>query len=132
MSNTNEKTSYDPIPAGTYKVQMNRIEEKATKAGGIMLSAGFQVTDGDNKGRLIFHNFLVEHSSPKAMEVGLSQLDQYLASVGVRGGLEDLGFDRGAITEYTSIPLNVKVAIEEGTNGYSDRNKITSFKGIRK
>jgi hypothetical protein len=111
----NTKKTYEPIPAGGYVVKMNRLEEKPTKAGDTMLSASFQVVDGDFTNRLLFHNFIIEHSNPRVAEIGNDQL---------------LGYDRSRLGDYLNKMLKVKVKIEEGTNGYSDRNKITSFKGI--
>jgi hypothetical protein len=126
----NTKKTYEPIPAGGYVVKMNRLEEKPTKAGDTMLSASFQVVDGDFTNRLLFHNFIIEHSNPRVAEIGNDQLDNFLKSVGLEGGFEALGYDRSRLGDYLNKMLKVKVKIEEGTNGYSDRNKITSFKGI--
>jgi hypothetical protein len=108
---------------------MNRVEEKTIKSGnGTMLSAGFEVINGEEKGRLVFHNFITQHTNPKASEIGLEQLGKYLNAVGVDGGFEELGYDNGALQNYTELPFTATVKIQEGTNGYSDSNKITSFK----
>lgn len=121
------KKKFEPIPADSYLVRMNRVEEKATKAGtGVMLKTGFEVVNGEQKGRLVFHNFLIEHTNPKAAEIGLEQLDCYLKAVGVAGGFEELGYDRGSIENHTEIPFLATVKIEENAV-YGDSNKITKF-----
>lgn len=121
------KKRYEPIPEDTYLLRMNRIEEVQTKAGtGTMLKAGFEVVNGEQKGRLVFHNFLVEHTNPKAAEIGLEQLDRYLKAVGVKSGFEGLNFDRSILGEYTEIPFLGAVKIETN-HEYGDSNRIVKF-----
>jgi len=130
MSNeaTTEKNEYTPIPEGDYLLRMNRITEKAIKGGkGTLLSAGFEVIKGDHKGRLVFHNFIVDHTNPKAVEIGTDQLDKYLRAVGVEDGFEGLGFDRGSLEEYTELPFTGAVKIQEPNPGYKAQNKIVKF-----
>jgi hypothetical protein len=130
MSNTATQTTpgFEPVPEGTYLARMNRIEETATKNGkGVMLKVGFQIVNGDFKNRLIFHNFLVEHTNPAASEIGLEQVDRYLQAVGVKGGFEDIGFDRSKLEDYLELPFNLGVKIET-QEGYKDRNKVSTFK----
>jgi hypothetical protein len=137
MSNTtNGKPEFKPLEAGDYLVRMNRYEEKSTKNGaGKLISAGFEVVAGEQKGRLVFHNFLVEHSSPKAEEIGNKQLNEYLEAVGA-GGLEGINNDRTLLEQWTEIPFTAVVGIEEastykkadGSMGTSKaRNKIKKF-----
>lgn len=131
MSSSNtetEKVKYEPIPEGEYLLRMNRIEEKAIKSGvGTLLSAGFEVINGDHKGRLIFHNFIVEHSNPKAEEIGTDQLDKYLKAVGVSDGLDAINNDRTELENYTELPFKGRVKIQEGNNGYPPVNKVVQF-----
>mgnify|MGYP003146280605 CR=1 FL=1 len=137
MSNT-EKPSFQPLEAGDYLVRMNRFTEKATKNGkGVLISAGFEVVSGDSKGRLVFHNFLVEHTNPKAQEIGNQQLDEYLLAVGA-GGMEGINHDRTILEQWTEIPfiaaLNVEDASEytaaDGTTKMGKaRNNIKKFIG---
>jgi hypothetical protein len=115
MSNQN-KPNYEPLEAGDYTLRMNRFEEKKTKNGaGVMISAGFEVVKGEHKGRLVFHNFLVEHTNPKAQEIGNQQLDAYLKSVGVNDGLEGIGYDRSQLEDYTELPFTAGVGIQEAS-----------------
>jgi len=103
-----------PLPVGDYLLRMNRFEEKATKAGnGKLISASFQIVNGEYKNRLIFHNFLVEHTSAKAQEIGTEQLDRYLKAVGVEGGLEGIDYDRTQLENYTELPFIATLKIEE-------------------
>ena len=132
MANAKKKT-YDPIPQGEYLVKAGRFTEKATKNGtGAYVAGTFEVLEGDNAGRLIFHNFLIKHNNPKAAEIGQDQLSKYLKAVGVKGGFGELGNDVTALESYLNKALTVKVVIEKGSarpegGMYSDRNKITGW-----
>jgi len=113
MSNT--KPEFQPLEPGDYMVRMTSkgLQEKPTKNGaGTLISAGFEVVNGDNKGRLIFHNFLVEHTNPKAQEIGTQQLDNYLKAVNA-GGLEGINYDRSVLEQWTEIPFIAAVGVEE-------------------
>lgn len=110
---TNGKPEFKPLEAGDYLVRLSRFEEKSTKKGdGKLISAGFEVVSGESKGRLIFHNFLVEHPSEKAQEIGNKQLDEYLQAVKA-GGLEGINYDRTLLEQWTEIPFTAVVNIEE-------------------
>lgn len=139
MSNTinSSKPDFSPLEMGDYTLRMNRISEEPTKNGaGVMVKAGFEVVNGDNKGRLVFHNFLVEHTNPKAAEIGNKQLNEFLEAVGVKGGLEALGQDRSGLSDYLELPFIGALKIEEA-KGYTTasgesktskaRNKIAKF-----
>lgn len=111
MSNQNK--NYEPLKAGDYTLRLGKFEEKPTKNGkGRMISAGFEVVRGEQKGRLVFHNFLVEHTSPKAQEIGNKQLDEYLKAVGA-GGLEGIGYDRTLLEQWNEIPFTAAVGVKE-------------------
>lgn len=113
MSNTESKPTFQPLEAGDYLVRMSRFEEKPTKNGtGKLISAGFEVVSGEQKGRLVFHNFLVEHTNPKAQEIGNKQLDEYLQAVKA-GGLEGINNDRTLLEQWTEIPFTAVVTIDE-------------------
>jgi hypothetical protein len=134
---TDGKPTFQPLPAGDYLVRMNRFEEKPTKNGaGTIISSGFEVVQGEQKGRLIFHNFLVEHTNPKAQEIGNKQLDEYLKAVGVADGLEGINYDRSLLEQWTEIPfiavVNVKdpesyKAADGSTKKSKARNELKKF-----
>lgn len=133
------KKGFEPLSEGDYLVRMTSYEEVDTKAGnGRNLKATFQVVNGDAKNRLIFENFLVEHTNPEAEEIGNDRLDKYLKAVGAENGLESLGNDRTKIGEYLEMPFIATVDIEDARE-YQDKvtgetklskakNRIKSFK----
>ena len=89
---TQEKKTYDPLPDGEYVVALNRVTEKQTKNGsGSYIDASFSITEGDYEKRLVFHTFLINHTSSKAQSIGREQLDKFLKSVGINGGFGVFG-----------------------------------------
>lgn len=131
------KKEFKPVPEGEYLVSLVKAEEKATKNGkGVAINYQAEIIKGEQKGNKVFGNFLVEHSSPKAQEIGNKMLNYYLEAVGVEGGMESLGHDRTQIQDNLMIPFVAKVIIEDPqeytVNGVTKtskaRNKIVSFK----
>ena len=124
---TQEKKSYEPVPNGEYVVALNRVGEKATKNGnGSYIDASFSIIEGDYAKRLLFHTFLISHTSDKAQSIGREQLDKFLKSVGVNGGFESLGYDALALESLVGKELLVNTTIEANP-GFKDRNKIKKF-----
>lgn len=124
---SNEKKSFEPLPAGDYLVRMNRITEKTSKKGNQMLSVGYQVVDGDNKDRLIFEHLLLDHANPKVGEITADRVNKYLQAIGVEGGLETIGHDFSQLSNYLEIPFVASVKVEPGKDGWADSNKIAKF-----
>ena len=127
-SNAGEKKTYSPIPDGDYLVTFDRVSEQATKNGtGSYVKASFKVGEGDYKGRLLFNNFLINHSNPKAAQIGKEQLSKCLKAMGIVNGFEGIGNDATQLESFVGKELIVKVGTEAGTNGYADRNKIQKW-----
>jgi hypothetical protein len=116
QQNNNGKKDFEPLAPGDYMVRLDRYNEVPTKNGkGVLGKASFQVISDEKgvKNRLIFQNFLVEHTSQKAQEIGTKQLDEYLMAVGA-GGLEGIGYDRSEIpTKWNQLPFIATVGVEE-------------------
>ena len=140
MGNTAEKTftngEFEPLEPGDYLVRMNRVEIAPCK-GGRMVKAGFQVVNGDAKGRLVFDSFLVEHTSEKAEQIGKERIGKYLEAIGVEGGLEGIGHDYNQLSDYLESPFIATLKTEEArTYTAADgsektakaQNKIKAFK----
>lgn len=126
--NNGEKKVYLPIPKAAYTVKMTKCTEKATKAGnGAYLDVTFEVVEGDHSKRLIFEKFMIDHPSEKVVQIGEERLSKFLKAVGVRNGLAGLDGDTNKVSEHLNKLVIGNVGIEAGTNGYGDRNKITSF-----
>lgn len=128
------KKVYEPIPKNDYLVRMTKVSEKETKkkisgeaSKGLYVDATFEVLEGDHKGRLVFQKFIISHDNPKVESIGMQQLDRFLKAAGINAGFEGIGNDTTQLEGLLNTPVLGKVAIEEGSNGYPARNKITSF-----
>ena len=125
---TSEKKKYPILPAGQYTFSLEKVEEKQTKAGnGSYLDVTFKIVEGVNAGRLIFEKFHIDNPSAKCVEIGTQRLDKLLSAAGLGDKAYSSNFDTGIVSEALNKLVVGNVKIEEGTNGYSDRNKITSF-----
>ena len=122
------KKVYNPLPNGNYTVTMDRVSEVPTKKGdGSLVKASFKVADGDYKGRLVFTNFLINHPSAQAAEIGRNQLSKCLKAMGVSQGFDGIGNHTGQLGAFLGREISVTIGLEEGNNGYPDRNKITKW-----
>lgn len=78
-----ELNKHDLIPPGEYTVAVEEAELIDTKSGnGQAIKAVFVITDGEHKGRKIFHYFNVRNSSEIAQTIGLQQLKSFLVAAG--------------------------------------------------
>lgn len=135
---TQEKKVYEPLEKGEYKVALKNFEDKKTKKGGRMIAAAFEVTaEGNDKGRLIFHNFNYENASQKVVEISQDQLNKFIeAATNGQDGFNSLGGNYGRLADYQGADLIARVKVED-SESYVDgngvpqmskaRNKITSF-----
>lgn len=130
------KGEFTPVEDGDYLVRMNRCELRPCK-GGQMVSAGFQIVNGDSKGRLVFENFLVEHTSAKAEEIGREKVGKYLKAIGVEGGLDAIAHDYTQLSDYLESPFIATLKTEAereytakdgSTKTAKAQNRIESFK----
>lgn len=99
--------TYDEVPHGTYIVQIDKMEIKATKkTGDPMLSVWFKISDGDQKGRLIFMNQILVSG------LGIHTANQLLTSLDT--GIE-AHFD-GSYKHYSEMVAD----IYEKVNGHME------------
>jgi hypothetical protein len=77
------KGDYDPVPKGTYEVEIESSEVVETKNEDPMLKLTLAVVKGDFLGRKIFDQFMLDHAtSDKAREIGLRKLKQIKVAIG--------------------------------------------------
>jgi len=105
-----QETGFQPIPKGRYEVVVDRMEPKATKSGGTMLSTAYQVVDGKYKGRLIFENINIENKNNVAERIGRARL----RDIGLACGITDVE----DTDDLKHTPFDIEVDVE-----YSDYRK---------
>lgn len=110
---------YSPLPKGEYVLSCVDAEVKATKSGGEMISATFEVLSGQHTGRKIWNNFNIHNKSEAAQRIGREQVASWARACGKpnANSFDDL-IDR---------KFKASVDIEKGSNGYSDKNRIVGY-----
>ena len=127
LSNVDE-TEFDTIPPGKYLMQCIKTELKDTQAGGKMVSARFQVTQGDYENRLIFENFNIQHSNPRTVNIALGQIKQWLSACGQNPNQRlTMNLLRGL--EGIEFLANVRIQ-KDKTGQYGDQNRISKYESF--
>lgn len=115
-----KESSFDPIPPGVYNVVVAESEETSTKTFDKRLKMTLTVTDGDFAGRKIFDSMMLT-GNEKAVQIGRGRIKSLLKcggkSLDIKGPADLIGIEVAA-----------SVKIQKGTDGYDDRNSISSFK----
>lgn len=129
-----ENKKFEPLPDGDYSVRMIQLDAKKSKAGDDMMTARFQIISGPEgvegaKNRLIFENFMLTHSNPKAVQAGLGKLSKYAEAVGITGeNLEAIkGGDPTILNNTLETPFVATLGEKAPWNGKID-NTIKQYK----
>ena len=116
-----ERGNYDPMPKGEYTLKATDAELKETARGdGTYLAVTFEVVKpAQYNGRKVWQNFNIVNPNEKAEKIGREQVAGWARAAG-RPNARDSD-------ELIERSFDCNLDIEKGNNGYSDRNKITSF-----
>lgn len=110
--------NFDPIPAGDYVVEVEKVENRTAKSGNEMLSLTFNVMEGEYEGRKIFDLYVLT-------EKALWKLKDLLVAVGVdTEGMVDLDVD-----DLVGEVFAAKIEIQESP-GYDPQNRIKQHKPL--
>lgn len=102
--------SYEPLPAGDYLVMVSESTIDVKDDGSQFVKVTMEVLQPENYyGRKCFANFTLEHSNPKAVEVGRRILANLCRAVGVMSPRET--------EELHGIPFFVRLAVEQWQDG---------------
>lgn len=117
-----KESSFSPMPAGTYNLEITEAEATTTKAGDQRLKLTFSVIDGEYVGRKIWEGYNLTGVNQKAIEISRGQIKSMLKLSGRDN------YQLKDPSELIGIQLAASVKIQEGKDGYSDKNTISSFK----
>ena len=82
--NLPESSGFDPIPAGWYQASVSGAELKDTKDGeGQYIAVQYAILAPTHQGRVVFANINIRNKSAKAQEIGLSNLNALMRSIGL-------------------------------------------------
>lgn len=120
--NSVEEVSFDLVPAGIYALKAVKAVIKNTKKGDKAVNITFEVISSNKKfkGKKIFESYLIRHTNPDAMKIGLGKIKSFARNIGINfDTLEDT-------SELCDKPVGAKVKVEKSEQ-YGDKNKVTSF-----
>ena len=116
---SNNASDNTPFPEGDYTLAAALYEEQTSKAGNEMIKIEFNVVGPTHAGRKVWDYFVLNQ------QVGLSRLKSFVGSTG-QDASQVLNTDmlRSAMGKH----FTASIKIEPGSGGYSDSNKIASYK----
>jgi hypothetical protein len=115
-------SSFDPLPAGWYPVEIVSAEIRDTKAGtGKYMAVGYKVTGDSHTGRTVFGNVNLRNPNPKAEEIGRQQLGDLMRAIGI-AKLTDTDQLIGCICQ-------IKLAVRKDEQ-YGDSNDVKAHKAF--
>jgi hypothetical protein len=116
--------SYEPVPAGTYKVICNEfdVQQKAFGEGAVVK---FEIVEGPHAGRKVNDFFILSHStSDMAQGIGQRRMRAWCEALGV-----DLNLESAEPLLYK--PVLAKIRIEParivGEKTYNAQNRVETF-----
>lgn len=118
-----ENRSYEPLPRGTYDVEITNAEVKETSSGnGTGLKVEYTVIGPTHAGRKVFQFVNIRHTSAQAEQIGQSQLSALCRAV-----------DIPKLTDSDQLfqkMLRVSLKIRPAANGYEASNDVTGYEAV--
>lgn len=110
--------SFEPVPAGDYLLEIEKVENKVSKAGNDMLNITFNIVEGEYEGRKIFDLYVLT-------EKALWKLKDLFAA---------LEYDVDGTVEFDPQDLVGRIftgaiTVEE-SEGYDPQNRIKTHKKV--
>jgi hypothetical protein len=120
--NTDEEEGSKPfslLPSGTYQAEIMLAKYGPTKNGsGMKIDFTYRITEGEFEHRNVFQTVVIEHTNPKAKELGRARLKDIAVACDATGELTDL-------EKLYFQPLGIKVTVRRDPTGqYDDRNEV--------
>lgn len=115
-----EQGNFDPIPEGTYQVQIKSADLSPTKDGtGQYIKLRLDVTGPTHTGRVLFSNLNIRNKSSQAEVIGRQQLGSIMKAIGLATVQDTDQLIGGNLT--------VKVGIRAASGDYAAQNEIKGY-----
>lgn len=112
--------TYEPIPAGWYKVVFTEAEEKPTKAQtGSYLQISAEVIEGEYQGRKLIERLNLNNPNSTAVEIAQRTLSSICRGVGVMTPRDS--------SDLLNKPIMAKVAVKPADGQYGPSNEIKGY-----
>ena len=113
---------YQVFPAGVYRVQIVKEEERDLKSGnGKALVFDYQIISGEYKGGTVKDFLNLNHTSEKARQIAEARLVAIARAVGLENFYDT--------QELFGRPFAVRLGVDKDFNG-NDRNSIDEYKAV--
>lgn len=125
-SKVNTDDNFDPIPAGTYALEIKKTDWIETKAGdGHYLKLEMSVIKGEYKGRKVWSNLNLDNPNVQAVEISEKQVMQLVEQI--HGEKRDIESLKQLQKMLKGAAVKAKVGIQPASGDYSAQNKIVTF-----
>lgn len=115
------ESTFDLIPEGKYPAMIADVEPKISSKGDQYLNLTWELLE-QYRGRKVWQMIFITHSNTDFLKRNLEMLGAICRASGIATLKEsDQLLGQNAL---------VKIKIEEGKDGYDDKNKITSVKAL--
>jgi hypothetical protein len=115
--------SFEPIPAGWYKVMITDSEMKDTKNGnGRYLQLRLDVIEGEHENRVLFERLNLENPNQTAVDIAQRTLSAICRAVGVMQPEDS--------SDLHDRPLMAKVSVRPASGGYEANNDIKAYSAV--
>lgn len=123
-SEIDTSSNFAPVPSGVYQVELTKAEEQLSKSGNTYLKCELEILSGDYRGRKLWNNFNLLHTSDMAREIAMKEFTMMCNAMGVA--------DPVNTDQLLHIPFAVSVKLESNNSDGSDRNVIKKYLPIAK
>jgi len=118
-----KESVFEALPPGEYILQAIESVIKETKSGtGEYINVKFEVVDGDQKGRTLFHMFNIKNENQKAVEIGLGQLKTFMRCAGKNT------FNLTSVNDL--LGLAAVGVVKKRTDEYGEKSVVSYFKPL--
>ena len=115
--------SFEPIPAGWYKVMITASEFKETKRGdGEYLQLRLDIIDGEYENRVLFDRLNLRNHNQSTVDIANRALSAICHAVGVLQPEDS--------QELHDIPLEAKITIKPARDGFEAANEVRGYRAI--
>lgn len=116
-TNVPTETGFEPVPAGDYIAFVEESEIKPTKNNdGFYLQFVWQICEGEQKGRKIWHRINIQNPNQKAEEIGQRELSAVCHATGK--------IKVGDSSELHDIPCLLEVVMKPADGQYAASNEV--------
>lgn len=117
------QSSFEPIPAGWYKVMITASEMKETKRGdGQYLQLRLDIIDGEYENRVLFDRLNINNANRTAVDIANRALSAICHAVGVLQPQDS--------QELHDIPFEVKVTVKPASGEFEASNEVRGYRAI--